>query len=76
MVIISVPIRTNGEFRPSRLFSSMFRYIKKSMFTIVRACLMYKPGLVHRIWWYYHMNRRPSVVLYRWPIGLKTSGSY
>lgn len=43
MAIISVPIRTNAELRPSRLFSSMFGYIKKSMLTIMRAYLMYKP---------------------------------
>lgn len=41
--IMSVPIRTNGELRPSRLFSSMFGYIKKSMLTIIRAYIMYKP---------------------------------
>ena len=39
----SVKIRTNGELRPSRLFSSMFGYVKKSMLTIGRAFLMYKP---------------------------------
>lgn len=39
----SVPIRTNGELRPSRLFSSMMGYVKKSMLTIVRAFMMYKP---------------------------------
>ena len=39
----SVPIRTNGELRPSRLFSSMFGYVKKSMVTILRAYLMYLP---------------------------------
>ena len=43
MAITSVPIRTNGELRPSRLFNSMFGYIKKSMLTIIRAYLMYKP---------------------------------
>lgn len=43
MAIMSVPIRTNGELRPSRLFHSMFGYIKKSMLTIIRAYLMYKP---------------------------------
>ena len=43
IAITSVPIRTNGELRPSRLFNSMFGYIKKSMLTIVRAYLMYKP---------------------------------
>lgn len=39
----SVPIRTNAELRPSRLFNSMFGYVKKSMVTIVRAFMMYKP---------------------------------
>ncbi|MCD7921124.1 MAG: glycosyltransferase family 2 protein [Clostridiales bacterium] len=39
----SVPVRTNEELRPSRLFSSMFSYIKKSMLTIIRAYAMYKP---------------------------------
>lgn len=39
----SVPIRTNGELRPSRLFNSMFGYVKKSMLTIIRAFIMYKP---------------------------------
>ncbi len=39
----SVPIRTNAELRPSRLFSSMGSYIKKSILTIVRAYMMYRP---------------------------------
>jgi hypothetical protein len=39
----SVPIRTNAELRPSRLFSSMMGYVKKSMVTIVRSFMMYKP---------------------------------
>ena len=43
IAITSVPIHTNGELRPSRLFHSMFGYIKKSMLTIIRAYLMYKP---------------------------------
>lgn len=43
MAIVSVPIRTNGELRPSRLFGSMFGYIKRSMLTIIRAFLMYRP---------------------------------
>ena len=41
--MISVPIRTNGELRPSRLFNSMMGYVKKSMLTIIRAFMMYKP---------------------------------
>lgn len=43
MAIMSVPVRTNEELRPSRLFGSMFGYVKKSMITIMRAYLMYKP---------------------------------
>lgn len=39
----SVPVRTNEELRPSRLFNSMFGYVKKSMVTIFRAFMMYKP---------------------------------
>ncbi len=38
-----VPIHTNRELRPSRLFHSMFGYVKKSMITIVRAYVMYNP---------------------------------
>ena len=41
--ITSVPIRTNGELRPSRLFHSILGYVKKSMLTIIRAYMMYKP---------------------------------
>lgn len=43
MAIMSVPIRTNPELRKSRLFHSMGGYIKKSMLTIIRAFMMYKP---------------------------------
>lgn len=39
----SVPIRTNAELRPSRLFNSMMGYVKKSMVTIIRAFIMYRP---------------------------------
>lgn len=39
----SVPIRTNPELRKSRLFHSMFGYIKKSVITIIRSFMMYKP---------------------------------
>ncbi len=49
MAITSVPIRTNAELRPSRLFHSMFGYVKKSMVTILRALLMYRPLLCFTI---------------------------
>lgn len=43
MAMEYVPVRTNAELRPSRLFHSMFGYIKRSMGTIIRAFIMYKP---------------------------------
>lgn len=43
MAIISVPIRTNPELRKSRLMNSMYAYIKKSILTVLRAFLMYRP---------------------------------
>lgn len=43
MAITSVPIRTNRELRESRLFKSMWGYIKRSVFTILRIFMMYKP---------------------------------
>lgn len=43
IAMTSIPIRTNEELRPSRLFSNMFGYVKKSMVTIIRAYMMYKP---------------------------------
>lgn len=39
----SVPIHTNDELRPSRLFHSMLGYVKRSSVTIIRAFMMYKP---------------------------------
>ncbi|MBQ8824342.1 MAG: glycosyltransferase family 2 protein [Ruminococcus sp.] len=43
MAITSVPIRTNPETRPSRLFSSMWRYMKRSSSVITRSFVMYRP---------------------------------
>lgn len=43
MAIMSVPIRTNPELRKSRLMKSMYGYIKKSVLTVFRAFLMYRP---------------------------------
>lgn len=43
MAITSVPIRTNPELRESRLFHSMWGYVKKSVLTILRAFMWYKP---------------------------------
>jgi len=44
--VVSVPIRVNGETRPSRLVRSVPRYVMRSLLTIVRALLVYSPGRV------------------------------
>lgn len=41
--ITSVPIRTNPQTRKSRLFKSMWAYIKRSASVIIRSFMMYKP---------------------------------
>ncbi len=43
MTIISVPIRTNPFLRPSRLMKSIPAYIQRSIFTIFRIFMTYKP---------------------------------
>ena len=41
--VVSVPIRTNPETRPSRLFKSVPDFIRKQMITILRMYVMYQP---------------------------------
>ena len=43
MRIASVPIRTNGDLRPSRLIKSIPRYIARSVTTICRIFVTYRP---------------------------------
>jgi glycosyltransferase involved in cell wall biosynthesis len=43
MAIKSVPIRTNGYLRPSRLVKSIPSYVKRSLLTILRISMTYKP---------------------------------
>ncbi len=43
MAITSVPIRTNGYLRPSRLVKSIPAYIRRSILTILRIFMTYKP---------------------------------
>lgn len=43
MAIVSVPIRTNGYLRPSRLVKSIPAYIQRSILTIVRIFITYRP---------------------------------
>ncbi len=43
MTAISVPIRVNGETRPSRLFKSNFSYVWRSVRTILNIFVLYRP---------------------------------
>ncbi|NEQ32764.1 MAG: glycosyltransferase family 2 protein [Leptolyngbya sp. SIO4C5] len=43
MAIVSVPIRTNGYLRPSRLVKSIWAYVQRSLLTIVRIFITYRP---------------------------------
>ncbi len=43
MAIKSVPVRVNEDLRPSRLVKSIPSYIKKSVVTIVRIFVIYRP---------------------------------
>ncbi|MEZ5701525.1 MAG: glycosyltransferase family 2 protein [Burkholderiaceae bacterium] len=43
MAITSVPIRVNGDLRPSRLVKSISSYIRRSIVTIVRVFVIYRP---------------------------------
>ncbi len=43
IALTHVPVRTNEKLRESRLFSSIYSYLKQSMTTIVRIYTMYEP---------------------------------
>lgn len=43
MAITWVPVRTNGELRPSRLVKSIPSYVRRSIFTILRIFMLYRP---------------------------------
>lgn len=41
--VVSVPIRTNGDLRPSRLVKSIPSYVRRSLVTIARVFVIYRP---------------------------------
>ena len=43
MAITSVPVRVNEDIRPSRLFKSIPEYLRKSIVTIIRIFIIYRP---------------------------------
>lgn len=49
MAIISIPIRVNEDLRPSRLVKSISSYVRKSIGTIIRIFITYRPVKVFSI---------------------------
>ena len=45
MQVVSVPVRVNGDLRPSRLVRSIPSYVRRSILTIVRIFVIYRPAL-------------------------------
>ena len=43
IAVTSVPVHTNPDLRPSRLFHGIWSYVKKSIVIILRAYMMYQP---------------------------------
>ncbi len=43
IIVVSVPIHTNPDMRPSRLVDGIWSYVKKSVVIILRAYMMYQP---------------------------------
>lgn len=43
LTVVSVPIRTNPDLRPSRLVRSIPNYVKRSLITILRVFVIYRP---------------------------------
>ncbi len=43
MAIMSVPVRVNDDLRPSRLVKSIPAYVRRSIFTLVRIFVIYRP---------------------------------
>lgn len=43
MTVVSVPIRVNGETRPSRLVKGIWSYVKRSVLTMLRMFVVYRP---------------------------------
>lgn len=41
--VLSVPVRTNADLRPSRLVKSISSYVRRSLITILRIFVIYRP---------------------------------
>jgi glycosyltransferase involved in cell wall biosynthesis len=76
MSVTHVPVRTNPQLRESRLFTSTWDYVKRSIGTILRISVMYEPlpvflwlavllglggaGLIGRFLWAYFTQPGPT----------------
>ena len=47
--VLSVPIRTNPDLRPSRLVKSISSYVRRSLVTILRVVVIYRPMKVFAV---------------------------
>jgi hypothetical protein len=43
MAVVSVPIRVNGETIPSKLVKNIGSYVKRSVLTMIRVFVVYRP---------------------------------
>jgi len=43
LTVLSVPVRTNPDLRPSRLVKSIPNYVRRSLLTILRVFVIYRP---------------------------------
>jgi hypothetical protein len=43
MAVVSVPVRVNEDLRPSRLVRSTLSYVRRSIVTILRILVIYRP---------------------------------
>lgn len=59
--VISVPVRTNEDLRPSRLVKSLSSYVRRSLVTIFRVFITYRP--LFFFFWLAALLATPGVLL-------------
>lgn len=50
LILKCVPIRVNPDLRKSKLVRNMFDYIRRSMFTMIRMFIIYRPFRFLQFW--------------------------
>lgn len=59
--VMSVPVRTNGDLRPSRLVKNISSYVRRSLVTIFRVFVTYRP--LYFFFWLAILLALPGLVL-------------